>query len=170
MDDESPELESSKLVQMDFIQEVQGVVMSYSNGAMYLYKIESKEVEEVGVLPDGILTGSWAPNQEYLAIASKSGKLLLFTPEFDVMHEAQIDDDDLTFDQGVKEEDKNRSIDDAHISWRGDSSIFVINYSINGGRKCLTREVQKSLQVFKGPARADNAVVFSVSEKPVPAL
>lgn len=88
MDDESPELESSELVQMDFIQEVQGVVMSYSNGSMFLFKVDSKEVEEVGVLPDGILTGSWAPNQEYLAIASKSGKLLLFTPEFDVMHEA----------------------------------------------------------------------------------
>lgn len=47
---------------------------------------------------------------------------------------------------------------------------FVINYSINGGRKCLTRDVSKNLLVMKGPARADNTVVFSVSEKPLPAL
>lgn len=130
--------------------------MSYSNGDMYLYKTESKECEEVGMLPDGILAGSWSPNQEYLAIASKGGKLLLFTPEFDPLYEAEIDDDDLTFEAGTKEEDKNRQIDDAQITWRGDSSIFVINYSINGGRKCLTRDIQKNLQVFKGPARADN--------------
>lgn len=47
---------------------------------------------------------------------------------------------------------------------------FVINYSINGGRKCLTRDIVKNLQVLKGPARADNVVVYSVSEKPLPAL
>ena len=76
--------------------------MSYSNGSMFLFKVDSKEVEEVGVLPAGILTGGWSPNQEYLAIASKDGKLMLFTPEFDVLHEAQIDDDDLTFDETVK--------------------------------------------------------------------
>ena len=76
--------------------------MSYSNGSMFLFKVDSKEVEEVGVLPAGILTGGWSPNQEYLAIASKDGKLMLFTPEFDVLHEPQIDDDDLTFDEAVK--------------------------------------------------------------------
>lgn len=43
----------------------------------------------------------------------------------------------------------------------------MVNYAINGGRKCLTRDLQKSLQVMKGPAKADNQVVFSVSEAPV---
>lgn len=41
---------------------------------------------------------------------------------------------------------------------------------INGGRKCLTRDVQAGLKVSKGPARADDKVVFSVSEKPNPSL
>jgi hypothetical protein len=54
------------------------------------------------------------------------------------------------------------------ISWRGDSAIFVINYSINGGRKCLTREANNNLKVSKGPARADYQVVHSVSERPIP--
>lgn len=34
----------------------------------------------------------------------------------------------------------------------------------------MTRDVQKNLLVMKGPARADYQVVFSVSEKPLPAL
>ena len=121
---------------MDFIQECQGVVMSFASGAMYL--TEGASWKEVGEIGDGIITGSWAPNQEYLAIATGAGKLIVFTPEFDVLYEASIDDNDLTFKQG---DEINLAIKDAQISWIGDSSIFVINYSINGGRKCLTRDM-----------------------------
>ena len=46
----------------------------------------------------------------------------------------------------------------------------MINYAINGGHKCLTRDVQNDLKVSKGPARADDKSVFSVSEKPLPHL
>lgn len=47
--------------------------------------------------------------------------------------------------------------------------MFAVNYHINGGFKCLTRDT--SLQVIKSTARADNNVdpkkniVLSVSEK-----
>jgi hypothetical protein len=37
--------------------------------------------------------------------------------------------------------DTDKKINDASISWRGDSSIFVVNYSIGGGHKCLTRDI-----------------------------
>ena len=114
--------------------------MSFENGAMYL--AEQAQWKEAGEIGDGILTGSWAPNQEYLAIATKAGKLLIFTPEFDVLYEADIDDDDLTFDAG---EDMDPTVRDAQISWRGDSSILVINYGIGKGRKCLTRDMERSL-------------------------
>jgi len=46
----------------------------------------------------------------------------------------------------------------------------VVNYAIAGGHKCLTRDIQADLKVSKGPARADDKSVFSVSEKPLPNL
>ena len=93
--------------------------------------------------------------------------LIVFNTEFEILYEVQIDDDDMTFKKGDK---IDRTIHDAEISWQGDSSMFVINYRINGGRKCLTRDVKKNLKVVKGPARADNQAVFSVSEAPVKTL
>ena len=86
-------------------------------------------------------------------MATKAGKLIVFTPEFDVLYEADIDDGDTKFSEG---QDIDPTVHDAEISWHGDSSIFVINYRINNGRKCLTRDIQNSLKVMKGPARADN--------------
>ena len=76
----------------------------------------------------------------------------------------------MTFADLKAGETKNEEIGDATISWRGDSSIFVINYKIRNGRKCLTRNIEKSMAVAKGPARADDISVFSVSEKPLPTL
>ena len=66
----------------------------------------------------------------------------MFTQEFDILYECPIDDDDLTFEKGKDIQDEDRIISQACISWRGDSSIFQINYQINKGFKCLTRDVQ----------------------------
>ena len=169
MKDENPNLESSELVMIAFVQEFGGVSLAYKVGNMYTVKFggSTPVVAEVGEIPDGILAASWAPNQDHLAVATTK-LMLLLTPEFDVPMEQALDDDDLTFDQSDKVRDS--AIKDACISWRGDSQIFVCTYWINGGRKCLTRDVSQGMQVTKGPARADNQVVFSVAEKPIPTL
>ena len=84
--DESPNLENSHLVSMDHILELQGVQLTYACGGMYLYRVEERRVEEVGEIADGIRAAAWAPNQEYLAVAT-SAMMLLFTPDFDVLYE-----------------------------------------------------------------------------------
>jgi hypothetical protein len=61
----------------------------------------------VGTITDGIIAGSWSPNQEYFAVASGAGKLIIFTPEFEVSLEANIDDGDLTFHDKKFEDPKD---------------------------------------------------------------
>jgi hypothetical protein len=68
MSDENPYLEQSNVVNMEYVQELMGVQITYASGNMYL--VTQSKVEEVGEIPSGILAASWAPNQEYLALAS----------------------------------------------------------------------------------------------------
>ena len=58
----------------------------------------------------------------------------------------------------------------ACITWKGDSQVLQVCFQSGDDFKCLTRDLTSGLAVVKGPARADNNFVFSVSEKPVVGL
>ena len=73
------------------------MVLSYSSGEIYLFDPHKKQSKIAGEIDGQILAAKWSPNEEYFAVASDNGYLYLFTPEFDILYETKIDDEDLTF-------------------------------------------------------------------------
>jgi hypothetical protein len=120
-----------------------------SNGKSKIEKLTDKKVLCVEI----------SPNLEYIAVAVNDFKLVLLNYEFELVNSCHLDDGDLS------DSSKDMECPEASVSWRGDTQYFACLYSINGGKKCIVRDTK--LGVFKGPARADNKVVFSVAESPV---
>jgi hypothetical protein len=125
-------------------------------------KIFFNETYEIIPISDKseILAAEISPTLENILVVLSDFKILLLNFDFEIINSCDLDDgdnSDPSIDGNICEE--------ASISWRGDSEYFCVLYSINGGKKCLVRDTK--LNVFKGPARADNKVVFSVAEKPV---
>jgi hypothetical protein len=81
--------------------------------------------------------------------------------DFELINSCDLDDGDLS----DYNKDSENELKEASISWRGDSQFFATLYSVNQGKKCIVRDTK--LNIFKGPARADNKVVFSIAENPV---
>jgi hypothetical protein len=127
-------------------------------------RITTNNKYQIDKLTEGkqVLCVEVSPNLEYIAVALSDFTLMLLSYEFELINCCALDDEDLS------DSTKDSECPEASISWRGDTQYFASLYSINGGKKCLVRDTK--LNILKGPARADNKVVFSVAASPVPSI
>ena len=61
------------IVSMEYVQELQAVVLAFNNGEIYFFEPGTKQVKDAGVLDGSILAASWSPNEEYYIVASGNG-------------------------------------------------------------------------------------------------
>lgn len=108
------------------------------------------------------VAGKLSPNLEIIALVTADFTVHLLDYSYNVLDYCPLDDDDMSDSKA------DGTCKEATVTWRGDSQFFAILFSINGGRKCIVRDAK--LNLVKGPARADNVVVFSMAESPVQRL
>lgn len=94
-----------------------------------------------------------------IAILSNFTILSLDFDSFEVTNKGDLDDGDQS------DSAKDAECRAAQISFRSSGESFSTIFEINGGCKNLVRDT--NLKVSKGPARADNKIVFSVAEAPL---
>ena len=102
-----------------------------------------------------------SPNQNNIIIILSNFTLLNMNYDsLEITNKCILDDKDLS------DYTKDEECSEAKISFRSNGEIFSSIFKINGGYKNLVRD-SNSLKIIKGPARADNKIVFSVAEAPL---
>jgi IKI3 family len=57
--------------------ELDSLTIATACGALLVLNLHSREIEEVGSVGDGVVTGAWSPNGELLVLVSGRAQLLL---------------------------------------------------------------------------------------------
>lgn len=108
-----------------------------------------------------ILAFEPSPTQNnIITILSNFTLLNLNYDSLEIINKCNLDDGDLS------DCSKDDECSAAKVSFRSSGETFSSIFEINGGCKNLVRD-SNTLKIFKGPARADNKIVFSVAEAPL---
>ena len=102
-----------------------------------------------------------SPNQNNIIIILSNFTLLnLSYDSLEITNKSILDDKDLS------DYSKDEECSEANVSFRSNGETFSSIFRVNGGCKNLVRD-SSTLKIIKGPARADNKIVFSVAEAPL---
>jgi elongator complex protein 1 len=62
---------------MDYVLELDALMIALSSGDLMLLHVETAEAEDIGTIQGGIAIASWSPDGELVAVVSRTGNLIL---------------------------------------------------------------------------------------------
>ena len=143
--------------------EIESIIIGLKTGELIIINTNENTSQIKKIIEDPnikIISMETSPNQEIIVIILSNFKLITLSYDtFSKLNECDLDDGDLS------DISKEKECEEAEISFKSNGDLFGVIYKINNGYKCLVRD--NKLNIIKGPARADNKIVFSVAEKPI---
>ena len=143
--------------------EIDSIILGFSSGDLSTISINEGKSSNISLVSDEkvkLIAMKASPNQEHIiAVLSNYTLLLISYDTLSVVNKCSVDDNDLS------KVNENDILKEADISFKQNGDLFAVIYNVNNGYKCIVRDMK--LNVFKGPARADNKIVFSVAEAPL---
>ena len=177
-----PELSADEIVLLQYFADTQTACLILAGGDIVIvreYPTPGQEkIEIVGSVDVGISAAAWAPDQELLAIVTRSDTLVLMSKDFEPVTETSLSSDDLKISKHVSvgwgkketqfqgkrakamrdptmpetvDEGKPSVQEDGEVSvsWRGDGAYFVVN--------SVVPDYRRVIRVFDREGKLDSA-------------
>ena len=129
---------------MTWAAELDALVLGYTSGDMFLLNVaciyggmdsDMVTLEGVGTVEGGVAVAGWSPDGELLAVVTGLGQLVLMTPDWDVVWEGTVSNNEPVFPQPTAPPDTDCVVSPSEvshlhssncsISWRGDGKYFA---------------------------------------------
>ncbi|WEW55517.1 Putative elongator complex protein 1 [Emydomyces testavorans] len=165
-----PELKCDRILSMQYFSDTLIVCLVLEGGDIIVVREEPQpgedKIEIVGSVDVGITAAAWAPDEELLAVTTKSNTLLYMTRDFENIANVSFSSNDLKISRHVSvgwgkketqfqgkrakalrdptmpekvDEGKLSDLDDGRtcISWRGDGAFLAVNSIEPGSRRVI---------------------------------
>ena len=143
-----------------FKSESDSLIIVLKTGEIITFDLNN-QTSKIKIFSSKIITFEPNPNQNNIILILSNFTLLnLNYDTLEIINKCILDDEDLS------DYKKDLECSEAQISFRNNGELFTSIFKINDGFKNLVRD-SNSLKIIKGPARADNKIVFSVAEAPL---
>ena len=176
------DLECDEIILLQYFADLSTACLVLAGGDIVVVRDDplpgQERIEIVGSVDVGIAAAAWAPDEELLAIVTRTDTLVLMSRDFEPVNETTLSADDLKASKHVSvgwgktetqfqgkrakalkdptmpdsiDEGKPSSYDDGRtsISWRGDGAYFAVNR--------LVPEHRRAIKVFSREAVLDSA-------------
>ncbi|KAG7389731.1 hypothetical protein PHYBOEH_007373 [Phytophthora boehmeriae] len=123
---------------MNYVAELGMLVCASTSGALVTVDVDAIDGEEVGAVDVGLRALAWSGNQEMLALVTGTGRLLVMSNDWEVLHETEIESclpSDVMLSHSTKDDEHWR----CELCWREDSQFVALNIATKAKPKGETQ-------------------------------